>query len=1387
MKPRRWLLALLLAPFLLASALFITWHLFDMEEDFRQRIEAQLVKAGLEEISLGVLRPAWIGLDLSDLRFRLPGDGTRLQVEQLHFRLSPMLWIRSGGEALAALKSIDAAGVDLTFNRLPASSGGTGHLPELESLSAQLGLLPELSIERGRISWQPESGTEARTLVDNLDGLAIRHHGQLELLIRSQLLDAREPAFRARVMLDTDSLNGWFTLDLDSLVLSLAAIEPLPGVEELDAHFGLSLRGELSQAGVSSLEGAGRLLLRQARLKGLTSALGARLPFVLDMAGLRSEDAMLQVGPSVIQLSARSDWSGQNASARLSGDSLSAAVLATELGLADALGGRLELVATRRSESADTLALRLDWLDGAYRTLTPGALQVDGHLAAGRLQASWPDWSLSAATSIAGELSLDLAKQVPELNLHALLHSSFGEVDSSTGVLAGEFGLEATLTPEGPSLGENLLQLSCGAGESGPLRLEGRLDSGRLPESGLPGIEGLLLRGDGEIFGHWFMDAGESLHWRVEAEEQLLTLLEAFRLDAGEFGSARCQLELEGWGANSFASLQAEHRGRSLSATGELVWTPEQAELRSSLSLHGWRGSRLEGAAELNISGDELLIRRIRLDDLELEGSVDLGQRTYSLELRSDDQELEQVWNLLIEDPPPDGLGRLSLLAGGEGSLDNPGLRGGLEYRTLRGERRLRLRSELELSREALRLLQATVGLAGRPLAELSLDWTLDPARRMLDAQLLRSELAWLLPAEDSLQQAPVKGWLAGSGHFRWDGQSRMFGEGWVLADSVSILGNPFDGLQGRFRKAAGSESFQLDSLRLWRSKPRELVLVLDGLFSPDPAGALDLDISLEGDLLHPLTVRADGRSSTFFRKARGMGSVRLNLGGSLEEPRIRSGNIQLKDAELDLQSVFRKVRKLNLEMQVRDGQLQIQDFVADIERNRLRISNIHVPPASAPGLEPLILSLPELDLGILTLETHDRKGRRGPVETNIPGLMEAAWEGHISLLGREAGEVFMVAGPVEEPLVRGLVRVRNARFTFPFIKGTRPRTNLLQGVIDVLESMEWDMALEAERNVNYYRKVQGFEDSPLFENFQGFLDRITVDIWVEPGSKALEFSGRISDESFRVVGEVDSRRGSILFLDKDFEVEDAGLLFDRTSVLPVVWGRAVHTLVSSGLEAESTQGLFNPDARQIYIQVYSEDDLGNHVPRGRWDEIRLELVDDLNASENLLLAAQEDLLVELGLDPYDARASFENMLPGVVAGLWELPLQPIESRLRRELRLDVVRIFVPVLRNTLEELVFTESRQEQVSQSYLSYLQGSRVVLGKSLGPRYFASWTGQLMSATPAEGTAAVHLFQRYNLEYEVSRNLKLTGELVFDPLREASSFRGDPRLLLRYRLNY
>ena len=115
MKPRRWLLALLLAPILLAAALITSWHAFDLDEEARRQVEGLLAMAGFREIQLESLQPAWIGLNLDGLSFQPPGAGATLYIDRLKLRLSPILWLRARGEALAALQSVDVDGIEALF------------------------------------------------------------------------------------------------------------------------------------------------------------------------------------------------------------------------------------------------------------------------------------------------------------------------------------------------------------------------------------------------------------------------------------------------------------------------------------------------------------------------------------------------------------------------------------------------------------------------------------------------------------------------------------------------------------------------------------------------------------------------------------------------------------------------------------------------------------------------------------------------------------------------------------------------------------------------------------------------------------------------------------------------------------------------------------------------------------------------------------------------------------------------------------------------------------------------------------------------------------------------------------------------------------------------
>jgi hypothetical protein len=1387
MKPRRWLLALLLAPLLLAGVGLVIWRSFGIDQLIREKLLSILSEAGMEEVQLGAVEPSWSGVSLDKIAFRIPQRDTRVSADRTRVGLSPVALIRQNWDEV--LTSLRVERFDLLLGPMAFSPAAEpARQPSEVPFMSRLAFLPDLELAKSRLRWQSRAGGDTLLLADNVEGMLFQRHGGSELLLRSRLLNGSEPQLRAHAMLLHEESKVDFDLQLDSLQLRPEHAHYIDGLQELDARLSLDLKGIYTAEGLEALDGRARLKLDHLKLDHLEAALGGELQLELSRDGVRLHDSWLEAYGARLNLELASGLKGEWLNLKLACDRSSMAEISRGLGLHRAPLADLEL----RLEGGESLAaphrFRLDALRPELQGRDFGDLHLEGLHDSSGLLLNLESWQVLSQLKTTGSLKITSPWNDPGARLKLTGQLQLPPLGNERSRRADmDLMLDASFAGKMLKVGANQLRMSLKADGERLLVIQGKVDSGPLPEVGLPGFSALLLDGDGAGMGSGFIESGEDPRWHLELYHTMGSLLAAAGITSGDFAEAPCEVELDGWGRRSSARVRVEHRARVMDLVGELALEDSASILGANLTVTGWRDRQLTGSLRMTARDGLLNFEELRIGELIADGHLDTRTGDYRTTLLAENLAVATFWDLLIEDPPPAGLGRLDLLVAGSGNLEQPTLTGDITYQTELSGSTLLVASAIELDQQGFRLPAASMSLDGTRLFEAHLDWTKDPLERSLDLEFIRSRLGSLIAQSEEDERSAIDGVIAGNGHFRWDSEGRIFGEGWIQGDSIRVGGLQLDDLSGRLFKRAGAEMIELDSLRIQRGGENPLLVMLDGLVSPSPGGEIDLDLILRGELLNPLTVRVDGSKSSFFRKARGSGEIRFNLAGSLLEPRVRTGSLQISGAELDMASVFKKVRDGQVRITVREGRLSIEEFSAAVGKSRVRITNTLDPPAGMEDAESLQLSMPELDLGYLQIQTLNRKGERAPVICNIPGLMESDWDGELSLGGRDGKGGLTIAGPVDQPLVSGLARVRNARFTYPLIKSNEEPTPLLLAIINLLESMEWNVALEVERNVNYYRKVQGFEDSALFENLKGFLDRITVDVFVEPATEPLEFSGRITDESFRIVGEVNSTRGSVVYLDKDFEVDDAGMIFDESTVLPLVWGRAVHTVIGAGLDSDGSMTIFNPDARQIFIQLYSEDDLGNHQSRGRWDEMRIELVDDLNASDNLVLRGQEDLLVELGIDPLDAGASFQSMLPGVVAGMWELPLQPIESRLRRELGLDMVRIFVPVLRNTLEELVFTESRQEQVSQSYLSYFQGSRVMLGKSLGPRYFASWTGQLMSASPAEGTASVHFFQRYNLEYEVNRNLKLTGELVFDPLREASSFKGDPRIMMRYKLGY
>ncbi len=1398
MKPRRWILALMLVPALLILGFLAAWRLLGLEERLRGELVRLLEARGLERVELAAVHPAWVGLDLQDLGLSRAGGGLRLESRMVRLRLAPLVWLKSPTRALAAVQRVDLENFILVLDDSllhKRSQTRPTFQQWLQGLKPTLGNMPEVRLSQGAIQWRRPGG-EFLSLVDGLDGQVFRHSGMVDVLLRSQVLDNEHQAFHADMRLDAQTLDGRFSLQLDSLSQSILEPERLPELKEADVGVNLHVGGRLAAGALDSLSGAGTVVVNQLVLVREGGVVRGRLDLGLDADSLWVQRGALDWDGQGLECQASMPW-------RLEGARLWARGHDWDLRpVAQALG-RMQGQTPPELSGLAAFTLQGHWRNGPRLDGQLELSQVilkERNLGDASLAASWQAgsatvkelrWSPMAGVSIEGGAELSLGKGVEQVGAVLHLQAETEGLAALRGKVArGSLALvdvDLLLRRAGPQWrierGEVEGSLE---GRDGPLlSATGEVLAGQMVGESLPACRLFLITPEGRSLGsaEWLDSATGS--WQASLALIPRTLGALFDLEPGllppDLGG---EIYLQGMARRTEALAQLDWRGRRATLDGLLAWSDTLRSITAALTVEGWRGRQVQGQVEAVLDGSRLELTRLQLENVESRGWVDLESRLCLVDLSVEDQALEPFWDLLFEQEAPRGLGRLSLLAGGEGPLDRLGLRGGLEWRDRLLERQALVRADLSVDANHAGLERGNIGLDGENWATFSLDWAMKEGPRRMLLDLLGRDVSALLPAEPG-----GRTWIKGplDGHLEMDlragGSRRLTGHVHMEMPRLGPL--QFERLDAGISEGPAAGLLALDSLVLERGGPSPLALRAKGLLATGQDKS-DVEIGLRGDLLEPLTLTMDGRQSSFFKAASGMGEISLRLVGNMLEPQIREGRIELKDAQLDMASVFRKVRDLQLLGQIENGRLQLERGWARVGGTRLRISNTWEAVADGQALEPWVFERPELDCGVIELATVDELGRDAPVEVTIPGLMEPDWSGRLTLKGAAPGERFWFAGPLERPMVRGLAVVDNAQFTYPFIKGVEAPTPLLRAVIDFLNRIDWDMAVQGGRNVNYWKKVQGFDDNRFVDRLKGYLDRITVDLFVDPMPQPLWMRGQIEDESFRIQGEATCRKGSVIFLDKEFDVEDAGLVFDPTSLMPTVWGRAVHSMLSAEQDP-GLQSMFSQDARQIWLQLCTTDELGNRQLRGRWDEIRVELMDELNGSQDLLEKGQEELLVDMGLNPYDAGGAIESMLPDVVAGFWEIPLRPIESRIRRQLGLDQVRIFLPVLRNTVEELLSTQTTQEQISQSYLDYLQGTRVILGKSLGPRTFASWTGQLVATHPVEGQAVVGLFQRCNLDYQVSRNLNLTGELVFDPLRDVGLIKGDPRILLRYRQSY
>ncbi|MDZ7330439.1 MAG: translocation/assembly module TamB [candidate division KSB1 bacterium] len=563
-------------------------------------------------------------------------------------------------------------------------------------------------------------------------------------------------------------------------------------------------------------------------------------------------------------------------------------------------------------------------------------------------------------------------------------------------------------------------------------------------------------------------------------------------------------------------------------------------------------------------------------------------------------------------------------------------------------------------------------------------------------------------------------------------------------SDSVIVQKMPFNGIM--FKK-------------IYIARVGEFELTGNGHI-PFP-GSIPMDINLEGRgnilaLLPDLT--------SFFKKTASDSRWSLTISGRPNNITISRAKLDLTQGYLRLGDVAPEINNIvaNLELE-QDGFLNVKSITGKIKGREFSIRNMRVDSLRfEESMTPF--TIPELGLsfGVFAIKTS-AKG----IPLHIPALMEKGEVGQFVLSGKTDHQPFLIAGPLERPLVQGKIILNNVNFTFPFLVSEAEDTSRVDPVVEVLTQINWNVRALVGKDAHYQRQIPSG------------VDRVYVDLILDAGVGGLDFKGVIKDRTFGVTGSVESSRGNIEYLDLDFEVVKAGaefdmdvsakgeVEFDKSSLLPIVYGEGRTTVTDS-----------TGYPYYIYLTLLTVDkETGQTLKRGRLGEV----VFQLSADNPNLGHSEGELLASLGYSLSNMPKVATDIIGISADNLIFRPLfRPFERQLERALGLDIVRFSSRLTRNLIEMNLNNE--QNWLYDSRLFLLRSTKLILGKYLAQRLFLLYTGQLEAGMhyryEQEGLGLHHTL---GLEYRINPNLLL--EMQYDYNSLLLWQKEDKRIMLRH----
>jgi len=513
-------------------------------------------------------------------------------------------------------------------------------------------------------------------------------------------------------------------------------------------------------------------------------------------------------------------------------------------------------------------------------------------------------------------------------------------------------------------------------------------------------------------------------------------------------------------------------------------------------------------------------------------------------------------------------------------------------------------------------------------------------------------------------------------------------------------------------------------------------------------SGEIPADIELDGkgnilSILPELT--------PFFVETKSKADWEVNLTGRPNNLIISGVKLTLSEGYLKLKDVAEEIKDIAAIMELeQDGFLNVKFIEGKIKGKKFTFHNFESVPISSDGnLESFLIPELGLNLGIFTLETS-LKG----IPLHIPGLMEKREIGLFIFSGKSEQEKFYFGGPLDQPLVRGKIQLQNANFTFPFIP-VKSAPSRPDPVVEVLKKIEWNVTALVGKDLHYQRQIPSG------------LDNVYVDLLIDAGVGGLQFNGILDENSFGVLGRLESSRGMVEYLDLDFQVVKAGIEFDKSTLLPFIFGEARTTVTDS-----------TGYPYYIYLTLLTLDEETGHAQkRGRFGEMAFQL-----SSDNPNLGDTEgEILASLGYSASNIPKMATDIIGISTDNLVFRPLfRPFERQLERTLGLDMVRFSSRFTRNLIE-MNLSDERNFQFN-SKLFLLRSTKLIIGKYLADRFFFLYTGQLEAGMDyryqQEGFGFRHTL---GLEYRINPGLLLQMEYDYNSLLLWQ--KDDKRIILRH----